>query len=51
MREHFAAMSRTAFSVCAFAFAQRVPPSVLSGGRALPAPTYLLTRCASLTGT
>ena len=32
-------------------FAQRAPPSVLSVGRALPAPTYLLTRCASLTGT
>ena len=30
---------------------QRVPPSVFSGGCALPAPTYLLTKCASVTGT
>ena len=49
--QQFAATSRTARSACALAFAQRVPPSVFSGGCALPAPTYLPTRCASVTGT
>jgi len=46
-----AATSETAFSASALALAQRLPPRMLSGGRARPVPTYLLTRCASDTGT
>src|SRR6185503_20958917 len=45
------ATSRTARSACSLAFFQRVPVIEFNGGRALPAPTYLLTRCASVTGT
>ena len=51
MRNNSAATSRTARSACSFALRQRVPLRVFSGGRVLPAPTYLPTRCASLTGT
>ena len=46
-RRHRARRVRPVPSPCV----QRVPPSVFSGGCALPAPTYLPTRCASVTGT